>query len=1133
MKSPRVWRFFTSGNVVRFVVALGLSGWTPAALAVAAENLVADPSFEQSAPANQFGHVFPKWGGWKYEGECEFRVGRAPHSGKASCLLYGSSQPKIRITQSFPSLSPGRYKITAWIRGLDIGAGVWNQTTEFMFNGKYINLNKNGTFGWTPLSYVADVASTKEVLGPSFGLMAPGYFWIDDVVMLRVGNDVPVTEQPVLGREERPIEPPGPLGSDNVRCPECGYKNMPAWKTCYACGSVLRAAKQGPSGPAQRLLTSFEDRSPLDGARLVNEHATDGVRAARIDKGYAVWDGLQDWSGYDYLMADLFVDGEKPLELYIEIQDQATRDYWTRVNYNTLAPPGRSTLVLPLEQLYVGEKARPGRRLMLGGIKRFVLSVGDNPPGPLFVDNLRLQRDTQTPAALFEGLWAFDLGPAQSPLMPGFTRIDPSTRYSAGRGYGLKDAVVWRALDALQPDPLYQDFICIERGGLAVDVPNGRYHVMLNIDSPSGFWGEYQVYRQRAVLAEGRPVVEESMTLDKFKRQYFRFWNVEDRPGDSTFDKYQRRYFQEKHFEVEVRDRQLNLDFRGENWACCVSAVIVFPAEKAGQGKKFLDFVAERRRFFFDNYFHRIAHKPTGDPVEPAADDTQRGYLVFTRDYMQDVYDNDAPRRGEAGRPVRGFGFADELEPLTVAIYPLADLGSVTVRPGDLQGPGVIPAACIRAGWVSNRLSRVSMDGAVYTIEPRLVMPGATAEVPKGLTRRFWLTIRPPKDTPPGLYRGTLRIEPERGQPALVPVEYRVYKGTLDAVDIPVGPWGHEIRLPWLDSDPATARWNETMARRSMEKLREYGFTTMSGLPRIPYRGFVDGKPEFDFLSGDRQMAMARECGFTMPVVTYVDMPGLNLYYRDEAAMRAAGFTDYAQFVKTVFSAVQAHAEAAGWLPVWWNLGDEPIGDDLRRAAENAESYRQAFPQGPPRFTAATSFTGDKTDDPHFRFAKALSAANLNLHDEASVGLLRRSGGGWGFYNGGNRWTYGAYMYKAAKQFDMKFRLSWHWNVVAGDPYYALDCREDDYAWCNASPEGVLIPSIHFERDMREGLDDYRYLLTLARLAAAKNDSEAKRLIQQRMDAFRLGQRDHDALLPPDDWSKFRRQAAEAIQRLR
>ena len=74
-------------------------------------------------PADQFGHVFPKWGGWKYEGDCEFRVGRVAHSGKTSCLLFGASPPKIRISQTVKGLPPGRYKITAWLRGLDIGEG--------------------------------------------------------------------------------------------------------------------------------------------------------------------------------------------------------------------------------------------------------------------------------------------------------------------------------------------------------------------------------------------------------------------------------------------------------------------------------------------------------------------------------------------------------------------------------------------------------------------------------------------------------------------------------------------------------------------------------------------------------------------------------------------------------------------------------------------------------------------------------------------------------------------------------------------------------------------------------------------------------------------------------------------------
>ena len=192
------------------------------------------------------------------------------------------------------------------------------------------------------------------------------------------------------------------------------------------------------------------------------------------------------------------------------------------------------------------------------------------------------------------------------------------------------------------------------------------------------------------------------------------------------------------------------------------------------------------------------------------------------------------------------------------------------------------------------------------------------------------------------------------------------------------------------------------------------------------------------------------------------------------------------RFIRAVYSEIQNHAERNGWIPVYYNIGDEPIGDELIRSAENAEAYRAAFPKGPPYFTAASSFTGSDRRNPALPpLDEALHVVEWNDHDEASVNLIHQAGGDWAFYNGGNRWTYGTYMYKAAKQYGMKFRLSWHWNAAAGDPYYALDCREDDYAWCNSSPDGRLIPSVEFER-LREGLDDYRRLLTLARLAAER-----------------------------------------------
>ena len=1111
------------GIVVAIVLAAAAAG--------ASENLVSDPSFEEPKEKDRWGHVFAKWSGWIYEGQCEFRVSDIARTGEHSLLLAAGNNPKIRACADKLILEPGRYRITAYLRGLDVGTGVWNQTTEFMFAGKYMPLHKNGTFGWTRLTYVGEVTERRDFSHPSFGLMAPGYLWVDDVTVERVGREVPLTAEPVLGEEEKPIAPPGELGKEFVRCDECGYRNMPVWGRCYACGSPLRAAQKTVAGEAIRRIASFEDKNPFGGGTVVARHATEGERALRIDRSYVSMEAPQDWTGYDYVKADVHTDAKGPLQVYFEVRDAATRDYWTRVNYTTVVPPGSSTLIIPTS-LYVGEKSRPGRPLMLGSITRMVFSIGEKPEAPLFVDNVRLERDTETAGVLFDGLWAFDVGPGSGPVMEGFAPLEVSKRYGKGRGYGWKDARFWRTFDALQPEPLYQDFICIESGGLAIDVPNGKYHVLVNMDSPSGFWGEYQRYRRRALVLEG---VEHADTMDlrALKQRYYRFWDKEDLPSENTFDKYQVPYFGEKRYDVEVSDGQLNIEFVGQNWGCCVSAIVVYPLAKAAEGERFLDFVKARRRFHFDNYFKRVLHRPTGGPTETGRADRDRGFLVFSRDWMSDVYYNDRPLPGERVQQLLGSAFAGELEPVTVSLLPLENLGKTGLTVSRLQGPGQasIPAEAVGVGYVQYRVSRVTMEGSVYTISPRLIVPGSSVDVPEHVTRRFWLTVKVPVDAAAGVYRGTVQIVTQFGGEQVVPLEFTVRKGTLDVVDVPAGPWGHTIDLPW-EGDEA-AQWNRAMAEKSLRKLREYGFTTASGLPVITYRGFKDGAPDIDFSVGDAQMKMFRESGFTMPVVTYCALVGLDTYYQDDGAMRAAGLNDYSQFIKTVFEAVEKHAQASDWLPVYWNIGDEPIGDNLTRSTVNAAAYRRAFPEGPPRFTAASSFRGTDAGDPHFGLSKALHVANWNVHDEDSVNLLHKAGGDWAFYNGGNRWTYGVYMYKAAKQFDVKFRLSWHFNVVAGDPYYALDCREDDYAWCNSSPDGDLIPAVHFER-LREGLDDYRRMLTLGRLADVQPDTAAARaaekLIAEILGAFRLGQRE---LTGQKSYIELRRKLDVAIESLR
>jgi hypothetical protein len=891
-----------------------------------------------------------------------------------------------------------------------------------------------------------------------------------------------------------------------------------------------------------RLLASFETSNEMSGGKPVAEHATEGGKSLLLTNGSANLAGKFDWRGFDFLTFDTYSVAAKPLPLMVEIRDAQSTGYYTRVNFNTVVPSGSSTMSIPLSSLYVGEKAKPGRALNLAAVTRLALSIGDKSADRVYIDNLRLQRDPMIRGLLFEGLHAFDFGTEHSPVLEGFSQITHATTYKSERGYGLKSIKGAKEIDCLQPDPLYQDAICIESGGLAVDVPNGRYRVMVNIDGAPQYWGNYQTYERRTVLAEGRPVVQETCDFERQKQRYFRFWISEDSPLDNAFEKYVKPAFNEKTFDVDVNDGQLNLEFTGNDTACCVSTVIIFPTEKAMQGETFLKAVKVRRKFHFENNFHRIPHQPTGDSLAPTQSDIQRGCVTFSRHYMKDVYYNDTPLKGEIDKAIIGEGFPGEIEPLNLCIVPLRDLGKPQMECSALTGPGgTIPSNCIELNWISYRLSRSVADGSIYTIAPRYLMPCSICPLTltKDITRRFWLVLHTPDNAKPGLYKGALTIHPEKGEAINVPIEFTVHCGNLDRIDVPAGPFSYDpaIKLPWNGAE--AEQWREAVSQKCWRKMAEYGFTMCSSFPVPIYDGFKDGKPLLNFSHADARMKLAKELGFLSVLGT---PRGFNAYYQDTEAMTKAGFKDYTEFIRTIYSEIQKHANEHQWLPVVYRIGDEPHGNNLNRSCENAESYRRAFPDDSITFTVDTSFQAKgKTvkeieGDLQFRLCKALTAATLGHYDAEGVNLIRKAGRGWGAYNGQSRYRFGPFLFKAVKEYDCKFYYTWHFNVAAGDPYYPLDCREDDYCWVNVSPSGDLIPSLSFEQN-REGIDDYRYMLTLKRLckenAGSPTAQTGEALLTSILAGIQLESTGPGAPEAIHDWESFRHQLALAIDAVR
>ena len=851
-------------------------------------------------------------------------------------------------------------------------------------------------------------------------------------------------------------------------------------------------------------LTDFEPGSsnPFNGGVVEAQPALSGQGALRVEPGSLSIESPLDWSAYDFLHADVFNPGPSPVTVWMEVRDAQTKGYWTRVNLTTLLPPGRSTFSMPTG-LYVGEKARPGRLLLKDQITRFALTVGEG--GPVYFDNFRYEV-LDTSAIRFPGLVALDFGAPGSPVLEGFTGFEKQP-WSETNGLGWVDAKIWRSVNALQPEPLTQDFVCPESGTFRIRVSNGLYRVGFNCTSPKGYWGESQTYRSRQITVNGVAAVEDEQSFAEYLARYFKHADGEDLPGVSAFDRYVRDQLVETWVSTEVTNGFLDLTFAGGGWAICLTHLVVYPAAQDEAGERFRTWALERRRFNFENYFKMLPPSRSG-AAAPA-----EGYRLFHRHFMDQVGPTDGPRAGEelaSGTSLAANAAPGEEVAVTFSVQPAATLSApaATLAGSFNNAEGVaLDPASLQLGWVDYRLSRVTMDGSIYDVRPRYWRTGAPPVAP-GITRRYWLRWQPVGAVQPGVYTGNVALA---GGEIVIPVALEVLPFALDPVErLAVGPWGSGIGMGWFGDDPATGDWNDRMFESALDVLKRHGWTSLSARPHVGIT-FTDGGFALDTRTADREMDRLKAKGFRHLISSYgIQKIGYNLYQGPTAdELAKAGFTNAVDFLRAFYQRLEAHSIEKDWLPVAWNLCDEPIGGDIPPAMSNAALHRAAASGlSKHTFMGATSMRGNDTNDAHYALVQALPMPTLTLHDEESLGVIKASRNRFAYYNGGDRWTYGRYMKMLEDRHQLELRLNWHYNVAVGDPYYALDCREDDYCWYNTNPQGELIPSLSLLQDMVPGLMDYRYLLTLENALERNPDSPgagAAREILASVQALRAG----------------------------
>jgi len=188
----------------------------------------------------------------------------------------------------------------------------------------------------------------------------------------------------------------------------------------------------------------------------------------------------------------------------------------------------------------------------------------------------------------------------------------------------------------------------------------------------------------------------------------------------------------------------------------------------------------------------RLHSDDTPAPV-PTAEERTKGYLVFSRHYMDLIFPNSVPHRDEVVTKLSVFASPGEYEPVTFAIYALRDLTGVRVMVSDLRsadGTQTIPQDLIdvrRARCTFKRTTHYSGPGE-FMYMPTWLSQEETTNIPAQQSAWFWLDVHVPPECESGTYTGWVRVASDDEGASVLPLELEVLPvGLTEITDMCIG----------------------------------------------------------------------------------------------------------------------------------------------------------------------------------------------------------------------------------------------------------------------------------------------------------------------------------------------------------
>lgn len=465
------------------------------------------------------------------------------------------------------------------------------------------------------------------------------------------------------------------------------------------------------------------------------------------------------------------------------------------------------------------------------------------------------------------------------------------------------------------------------------------------------------------------------------------------------------------------------------------------------------------------------------------------GYRVYAVNYLDDLDPTVPPAERQHRVPLRTFATPGEYEPLSCVLYALRDLHHVRLtvqnlrsvangRPSPLEVDVRLVKRYLRRRWYHS-----PPDDAVFV--SRYLLRAEPFDLPAGNFRQVFLILHVPPQTPPGRYRGALRIAPEDAPATEITLQVEVLPFTLRA------PPHKKYALYYRGTVPGVPpEEQERIVRRELADIRAHGASRILWRPRITYTK-TDETIEIGYDEVREKLRLLREFGFEGPYIVWTGFGWLSQLTDGEEGEQ------FLELARQALRGLLKVREEEGFPEIVVTHLDEVFGRGrlpryirLTKAVRQVPEFRMyiTFHNQPRPGIAEMIQQIDPYVDIRCYHGHSIDMwlAAGHTFEELRAELEGSGDEAWTYYNPRSvdvtpewmRIVNGVWLWMSP----ITTHCPWIYNAYRGDPLDDADGHDYGYAF----PVGDEIVPTRLWEAYREGVDDVKYLYTLESLIAER-----------------------------------------------